>query len=1077
MMKYQVLLAKLSLEEKLKLITSNTYIENNQITDYLVPVLNFNFEFKDLVDDFVNPSIESLGSLYDKNLIYKYGLEIGKYLSYKNYKKVINIPCNPTTGTEPSFSSSKLVTARMAASIAKGIEEGGFLCSYGIIPSLKSINLNSYYNDEMYSFKVALGQYKPFACIFDSPDALDIVKEEYNYNGLKVVIAHDISEVITSINHKAELTISKDFSISYGQLLEAANNFVIAKNKLLKQEITPNEFRNMILSANILSVDAIDDALVSLLEKLAFMETIESQKLEYDIENMKNIEYALTRESIVLLKNNGILPLRRENKVAFIGDNIFSPKLNTNKEEINIELDPEAIIDNYHLETVGIAHGYILDQESNDDLLVRAQRLAEDAEYTVVFLTETNGEIPSTQLDLLNNLKEIDTKIIIVISTNKFVDLTPILSYDAIILNPNDSLSQLKACIDVILGRYNPTGRLKYALKSDVEDIYFKSNSNLLFPLGYGLSYSAFNYKSITIDENGIVLAVTNESKLPGTDMLFFTSKYLNGATDELNYIRDFITVDLEPHESKIVEFSFDFNSFSIYDIDKGESIIREGKYLVQLMTSFNNILSSKEVNLNYLKEKAASTETLEKNYSDLMESIDDLSSDIEPKKNYVALPIKIVSIVLISIYLFILCLVFTINIKEVFPKVILILLMLVIIGVDVFLIVSNARKPKENDKASDLTDMVNSFEEFNVELHETFEEPVPVVEEEEVEEIVEEEEEEVAPQKVFIYDAYGEEIVDNLEYSNHDTIEEIVDRFTKYALNKGVMIESIYAKKLFASILSNNMVLVSGSTKEKNVQLIKILNDFFGNNKHFYMDLKDKQQIDVYWDFDKDNNYKLSSFTNNIMRFNHLPKRFNIIAFDNVDDNNIELIKEYIDFASTPKENHNIDLGEGYSLTLAPNTVIIVFVDNKLNNKDLYNNSVSLDLTTSNNEVIDEEVSLMFNDYQYLKSLIDASKNKYYLPEEIWKKMDRIFNNEIFFNFKLNNKHLTVCEKLVGILMELKDDENQALNSIFIMKIIPILLSIESDYNPSFRHNIVELFENEFDDRLESAIRYYKNS
>ena len=118
-----------------------------------------------------------------------------------------------------------------------------------------------------------------------------------------------------------------------------------------------------------------------------------------------------------------------------------------------------------------------------------------------------------------------------------------------------------------------------------------------------------------------------------------------------------------------------------------------------------------------------------------------------------------------------------------------------------------------------------------------------------------------------------------------------------------------------------------------------------------------------------------------------------------------------------------------------------------------------------------------MFNDYQYLKSLIDASKNKYYLPEEIWKKMDRIFNNEIFFNFKLNNKHLTVCEKLVGILMELKDDENQALNSIFIMKIIPILLSIESDYNPSFRHNIVELFENEFDDRLESAIRYYKNS
>ncbi len=1079
MNKYQSVISNLSIEEKLKLITSNKYIENAQIKDYVVPNLRVDFGFKDKIDNFINPSIKSMGALYDTNLIENYGYQIGKYLSFKNFDRIINVTVNPIQDNNSAFSSSRLVTAKMAAALVKGMERGGFLASYGIIPSLKGIDLNSYYNDDLYSFKVAFSIYKPFACVLDSPDALDILIDDYNYEGLKIVINHNQNELINSINHNVELSIVDGFTIDYNALLEATNKYNIEKNKLAKGEISTNDFRNMLVKSLILNPEAIDIALCSLLEKLIKMDNHFKQKIEYAPVILETFEYEIAKQSVVLLKNDNILPLAREKTFAFIGDALFKPNLNTSNNEQ--ELDVESIIDSYHLETKGIAHGDINGIESNDDLLVKAERLAEYAEYSIVFLHAVDGAIPENEIRLLKRLMSVEnTTIIPVLMANSFVDLSFLTQFKALIMNFSDSKSCIKAALDVIVGRFNPTARLPFAIKSNVEDIDFKVEDNLIYPMGHGLSYSKFNYKSITINENGIVLAVTNESKISGTDTLFLVTKYLDGDIDEYNYIRDFITVDLEGHESKLVEFNYNFNSFAIYDVPKNERLIRGGEYKVQLMTEFNNELKSNIIQLDRISKENISSANLQESYDNYKESFDALSYDIKAPKNYIPNPLKYIVLAVINVYIFLLAFYLAYSSTEMYSRIIPFVVFGIVLIVSILIIINSIHRSKSTSKVEDLTSMVNDVKEFDVSIHQTFEEPIPVIEEEEIpveEEIVEEEPEVIQKQFIF-YDAYGEQIIDNLEYSNYDTFEEMVDRYKKYALSRGVMIESVYVKQLMAAILSSNLVIISGKSKEKNIEALIALNEFFGNEGDFLVDLEGKEKINIYWDMADDNiNYSLSSFANNLIRAAKLPKRFNIVGFSGVNNESIKNIEEFVEFGGTPLEKHNINIGDEYNVEIASNTVVVLFVDETIDNDLLYKNSLSLDLVTSNNTVESEEVILKYNDYQYIKTMIEQARNKNYISEDIWRKIDTIFENQIFNGFKLNNKDFTVFEKLAGILIDLKFDEIQALNYAFIMRLIPILLTLEKNASPSFRGDVIDIFDNVLEDRAEATIKAYRNS
>ena len=1085
MLKYQNLLNQLSLEEKIKLITSRERIKNSQIENYDFPSIDYVDDLKDEIENFISPSFNSLGCVYDKALIEEYGVELGKYFASKNYNKIINIPISPLASKDSvAFSSSRLVSARIGAALARGIEKGGFVASYGLLPGLVGINLDSYFNDDLYSYKVAFSDYKPYSCILSTSDAVDTTSGDYGFGGLKVVLAKDYSDLKNAVNHQSELTIF-DGNESVEVIKEAVERYEELKKQLAKGEITNEVFTRAIKSGEAINPYFIDETLDNLLSSLVIFQNAISQNIEFDRKRLDEIEYRLSQARIVLLKNNNdILPFKRENKVSFIGDQLFKPKFNTDNE---VEVDILALIDKYHLETQGVARGYIKGEELVDEIVDKAKELMAKSEYSFIFLDTENNKIPDEELEFLSRVKDIEnTKIIPVLYSKSFVDVTPLLEFDAVILNMGDSKSMINATFDVITGKYNPTGRLPFALKSNIDDAKFKSTDNLIFPLGYGLSYSKFNYTSITIDNGGIILAVTNKSNLPGTDMLLFATEYLDAGHKENNIIRDFITLELEPHESKVVEFKFTFNSFSVYNPEKDETLIRGGHYRVQLLTDFSNVREQKELTLKPLSSSENTAVDLDKSYDNLDESLLDFVSDVK-KQKMISSKTVVISTILLSIYLYAVLLIwFFFNDSTIARIIILSLVGILFIFDLIFLIVMRKRsKIKDVNKYESLKNVINSvngFEEFS---HETYKEPIPevVVEEEEEEEIVEEVVEEEQPEvKVqYFYDEHGELITDELEYANEDQFDDIIEDFVQFALNNGLIIENNTAKELFAAMLSSKLVLVNNKTDALNVRLLDVLNKYLGNTNDIFVNLEGvSNPIDIYWNQDLDGNYVISDFTNNLIRAGHLNRRINLFVFNHVSLSQLELeLKDYLDFAKAPKLEHVIDIGDDHKITLPENCVFMAMIDDfnylEAIDKKLSDLTTSIELVTRANEIESEKVNIKYNSYNYYQFLLRNAREVKYLNEDMWKKIDDFTENQIFNDFYIDSRTLNVCEKIVAVMLASGSDQNDALNSMFKLRIIPMLKRTNAYKDNHGDKVIIELIEKIFEDRLDNANKVLK--
>ena len=1087
MLKYQNLLNQLSLEDKIKLITSKERIKNNQIENYDFPSIDYTDNLKDLIKGFITPSFNSLGCVYDKTLIEEYGLELGKYLASINYNKIINIPISPIANKDSiGFSSSRLVSARIGASLARGIEKGGFLASYGVLPGLVGINLDSYFNDDLYSYKVAFSDYKPYSCVLSTSDALDTVTGDYSFDGLKVVLAKDNSDLKNAINHHSELTIFDSYD-TVECIKAAVEKYEELKKKLASGEITNEVFTQSIKSGEAINPYFIDETLDNFLSSLVIYQKAITQNVEFDMKKLEEIEYRLSQSRIVLLKNdNDILPFKRENKVSFIGDQLFKPTFNTDEE---VEVDILSLIDRYHLETQGVARGYIKGEPLNDDIVNKAIELISKSEYSFIFLDTEDNKIPDEELEFLSRIKDIEnTKIIPVLYSKSFVDVTPLLEFEAIILNMGDSKSMINATFDVITGKYNPTGRLPFALKSNIDDAKFKSNENLIFPLGYGLSYSKFNYTSITIDNGGIILAVTNKSNLPGTDMLLFATEYLDAGHKENNIIRDFITLDLEPHESKVVEFKFKFDSFSVYNPEKDETLIRGGKYRVQLLTDFNNVREENELLLKPLSGSENTAVELDKSYDNLDESLIDFVSDVKEKK-IISTKTVVISTLLLSVYFYAVLLIWFFFNDSTVARIIILSLIGMLFIFDLIFIIVMRKRSKINDisKYESLKDVVNSVKTFEEFSHETYKEPIPEVDvvEEEVEEIVEEEspveEEKPEIKAQYFYDEHGELIQDELEYINEDQLDDIIDDFVKFALNNGLIIENITAKELFAAILSSKLVLINNKTDSLNIRLLDVLNKYLGNTNDIFVNLEGiSNPIDIYWNQDLEGNYQISDFTNNLIRASHLNRRMNLFVFQHVTLSQLELeLNDFLEFAKSPKIEHTIDIGDDHKITLPENCTFIALIDDfnylEAIDKRLSDLTVSLDLVTRVNEIESEKVEVKYNSYNYYQFLLRNAREVKYLNEDIWKKIDDFTENQIFEDFYVDSRSLNVCEKIVAVLLASGADQNDALNSMFKLRIIPMLKRTKAYKDNHGDKVIIELIEKIFEDRLDNANKLLK--
>jgi len=346
----------------------------------------------------------------------------------------------------------------------------------------------------------------------------------------------------------------------------------------------------------------------------------------------RELAYEVASESIVLLKNENILPLKKDTKVVVIGQNAVNKYCLLGS--YSAQRSPEEgsnILDALKLgfENLVYTEGWNYNEEDCDyDAALEACRDADvilfcaggcsiqsyDEEYVTgdgldiapkageyidcgEGKDSTTIELCHTQTDLIKKLRELGKPIVTILIQGRPYAIGDIVeNSDALLCAWYPGQEGGHAIRDILLGKVNPSGKLTVSIPRNVGCIpvnynrvtefwrnYYDVSEKVIYPFGYGLSYSKFIYDNLVVEELGknifkVSVNVTNDSDAPGkeTVMLFIHGKGGTIARRDKE-LKGFEKIELGARETKTVSFILDRKSFAVwsenrkYEVEAGD--------------------------------------------------------------------------------------------------------------------------------------------------------------------------------------------------------------------------------------------------------------------------------------------------------------------------------------------------------------------------------------------------------------------------------------------------------------------------------------------------------------------------
>ena len=347
----------------------------------------------------------------------------------------------------------------------------------------------------------------------------------------------------------------------------------------------------------------------------------------YDrLECAEHVETAAraTAESLVLLKNNGILPLKKEDirAIGVIGPNADSRS---------------ALIGNYHgtssryitvLEgiqdyvpegtRVYYSEGCHLFRDRVEGLAWRQDRISEalsvaknsDVVILCLGLDETlEGEegdtgnsyasgdkadllLPQVQRELAEAVMQAGKPVILLNMTGSAMDLRYFEEHaDAVMQVWYPGARGGKTIAEVLFGEISPSGKLPVTFYNSIEELpefedygmkgrtyrYFEGTP--LYPFGHGLSYTTYSYGKPAYADGRVSVEVSNTGAMAGTEVVQVYIRRPDDKSGPEKTLRGYATVSLEPGESRIVNIDMPRESFEVWDTENSRMDVLPGKY------------------------------------------------------------------------------------------------------------------------------------------------------------------------------------------------------------------------------------------------------------------------------------------------------------------------------------------------------------------------------------------------------------------------------------------------------------------------------------------------------------------
>ncbi|NQT24113.1 beta-glucosidase BglX [candidate division KSB1 bacterium] len=466
-----------------------------------------------------------------------------------------------------------------------------------------------------------------------------ILRDEWNFDGF---VVSDWASITQMINHGycRDDKHAAERSLNAGLEMEMATSTFIdhIKNLLDEQKIT---------------MQTIDDAVRNILRikfRLGLFENPYTDPADFpELVNAEHLAAAKESaiQSVVMLKNdNQVLPLSKEIKsIAVIGpmaDDQFE-QLGTWTYDKNIEdtQTPLMALKKFDKSSAKINYVQTLEYSRAKDKkdFQKAVEAAEKSDAVLMFMGEesilsgeahcrANIDLPGIQEDLIHEISKTGKPIVLVIMAGRPITIGNIIDkVDAILFSLHPGTMGGPALVDLIFGEVSPSGKLPVTYPKVVGQIplyynykntgrpfdpktyvpmdsipvrawqtslgnethYIDAGHKPLYPFGYGLSYTTFEYSDLKLSSNKIKLVeklqvsakITNTGEVAATEIVQLYIRDLVGdITRPVRELKGFERLQLNPGESKTVTFELCKDDLDFHN-QKMQLVTEPGKFHV----------------------------------------------------------------------------------------------------------------------------------------------------------------------------------------------------------------------------------------------------------------------------------------------------------------------------------------------------------------------------------------------------------------------------------------------------------------------------------------------------------------
>ncbi|WP_242257844.1 beta-glucosidase family protein [Streptococcus thoraltensis] len=358
----------------------------------------------------------------------------------------------------------------------------------------------------------------------------------------------------------------------------------------------------------------------------------------------------IAEESAVLLKNDGVLPLSKGQKVAFIGAFAQTPRYQGGgSSHINAFKVSSALEAVKAYQEVSFALGYDLEEKANQaELIAEAVALAKANDAAVIFAGlpenfESEGydrqhiQLPANQNALVQAVAAVQKNTVVVLHNGSAVTLPWEADVAAILEMYLAGQAVGEASVNLLYGKTNPSGRLAETFPYQLEDnpsylnfpgdgdvvnykegiyvgyrYYDKKRMAVQYPFGYGLSYTSFAYSDLQVSQTELLdtdkvtvsLKVTNTGSVAGKEVIqLYVAKLFDNDRRPVRELKGFEKVYLEPNESKDIQFILDKGSFSEFNSLLNDWYVASGDYAIQICHNSRDLALSQTVTIKSTQE------------------------------------------------------------------------------------------------------------------------------------------------------------------------------------------------------------------------------------------------------------------------------------------------------------------------------------------------------------------------------------------------------------------------------------------------------------------------------------------